>query len=255
MNPNTGTAPVFRTRRDAEITRRIYERHPVLVDRSGGEERRAWPVRYIRMFDMTNDSHLFRTAAQLDAEGFYRPQENPNHRRKGEELYLPLYEGKMVQAFDHRAASVVVNPANLNRPAQPRDATQAEYANPEWLPSPQFWVGEEVCDWPQGLEWAIAVKHVTAVTNVRTMIATLVPRAGFGNSIPIFLPDDEQGNEISKDGRWMHLLLANLNSFPFDFVTRQKVQGQNLNLFLLEQLPVIPPDDYYRQFGNKSARD
>ena len=32
VNPNTGTAPVFRTRRDAEITRRIYERHPV----SGG---------------------------------------------------------------------------------------------------------------------------------------------------------------------------------------------------------------------------
>ena len=29
VNPNTGTAPVFRTRRDAEITRVIYERHPV----------------------------------------------------------------------------------------------------------------------------------------------------------------------------------------------------------------------------------
>ena len=36
VNPNTGTAPVFRTRRDAEITRSIYERHPVLVDRSEG---------------------------------------------------------------------------------------------------------------------------------------------------------------------------------------------------------------------------
>ena len=47
VNPNTGTAPIFRTRRDAEITRRIYERHPVLVDRSQGEERKAWPVRYV----------------------------------------------------------------------------------------------------------------------------------------------------------------------------------------------------------------
>ena len=44
VNPNTGTAPVFRTRRDADITRRIYERHPVLVDRSGEEKIRAWPV-------------------------------------------------------------------------------------------------------------------------------------------------------------------------------------------------------------------
>ena len=48
VNPNTATAPIFRTRRDAAITRGIYERHPVLVDRSGGDERRAWPVRYMQ---------------------------------------------------------------------------------------------------------------------------------------------------------------------------------------------------------------
>ena len=69
MNPNTGTAPVFRTQRDAEITRGIYERHPVLVDRSDGSELKAWPVRYARMFDMTNDSHLFRTAGQARQHG------------------------------------------------------------------------------------------------------------------------------------------------------------------------------------------
>ena len=132
VNPNTGTAPIFRTRRDAEITRSIYESHPVLVDRSDGEERRAWPMRYNRMFDMTNDSHLFRTAAQLDAEGFYPVQ--GNRWKKGEELYVPLYEGKMVQAFDHRAASVVVNPENLNRPAQPREASLEQRADPNWLP-------------------------------------------------------------------------------------------------------------------------
>ena len=81
---------------------------------------------------MTNDSHLFRTAAQLEADGFYPVQ--GNRWKKGEELYLPLYEGKMVQAFDHRAASVVVNPENLNRPAQPREAKLDEHANPNWLP-------------------------------------------------------------------------------------------------------------------------
>ena len=86
VNPNTGTAPIFRTRRDADITRRIYENHPVLVDRSGGDEVRAWPVRYVRMFDMTNDSHLFRTAAKLEANGFYPVQ--GNRWKKGEELYL-----------------------------------------------------------------------------------------------------------------------------------------------------------------------
>ena len=42
---------------------------------------------------------------------------------------------------------------------------------------------------------------------------------------------------------------------PFDFVTRQKVQGQNLNLFLVEQLPVIDPKDYLRKFGPTTAHD
>ena len=59
VNPNTGTAPVFRTRRDADITRAIYARHPVLVNRSDGTERKTWPVKYVRMFDMANDSNLF----------------------------------------------------------------------------------------------------------------------------------------------------------------------------------------------------
>ena len=136
VNPNTGTAPVFRTRRDAEITRGIYERHPVLVDRSAGQERRTWPVRYHTMFHMTNDSHLFRTAAQLEAAGYYPVQ--GNRWKRGEELYLPLYEGKMVQAFDHRAASIVVNPENINRPAQPRESTPDEHADANWLPEPSI---------------------------------------------------------------------------------------------------------------------
>ena len=87
VNPNTATAPIFRTKRDAEITRGIYERHPVLVDRSRGEEGRAWPVRYHTMFHMTNDSHLFRTAAQLDSAGFYPV--HGNCWKRGEEMYCP----------------------------------------------------------------------------------------------------------------------------------------------------------------------
>ena len=72
VNPNTGTAPIFRTRRDAKLTTAIYGRLPVLVDRSSGEEVKAWPVKYTRMFDMTNDSGLFRTRKELEEkEGAY----------------------------------------------------------------------------------------------------------------------------------------------------------------------------------------
>lgn len=36
VNPKTGAAPIFRTKRDAELTTRIYANHPVLVNRSSG---------------------------------------------------------------------------------------------------------------------------------------------------------------------------------------------------------------------------
>ena len=250
VNPNTGTAPVFRTRRDAEITRRIYERQPVLVNHSGSDERKVWPVKYTTMFHMTNDSHLFRTTAQLEAEGFYPVGD---HRwKRGKDLYLPLYEGKMVQAYDHRAASVVVNPENLNRPAQPRGATHEEHATPDWLPKPQFWVSLNEVDWPKGLEWGIAFKDVTAPTNVRTMIAAIVPRSPCGNTLPLLMPK-EVGIFTYRENAWF--LVACLNSFALDFIARQKVQGQHLNWFVVEQLPIIAPADYDRLFGATTARN
>ena len=254
VNPNTGTAPVFRTRRDADLTRRIYQHHPVLVDRSGDDERRVWPVRYYTMFHMTNDSHLFRTAVQLEDDGFYPVQ--GNRWKRGKDQYLPLYEGKMVQAFDHRAASVVVNPRNLNRPGQPRETTLEEHVDPDWSPDPQFWVNEDSYEWPWPLEWVLGFKEITAPTNRRTVIASLFPRAAFGNKTPIFLPsngDPEETAAAYKDCAF--LLAANLNSIALDFVARQKVHGQTLNLYLLEQFPLIAPNVYERPFGDRTAAD
>ena len=187
VNPNTGTAPVFRSRRDAEITRRIYEQHPVLVKHLQDRKKRTWRVKYTRMFDMTNDSDLFRTAEQLDAEGFY-PVEG-NHWKKGEELYLPLYEGKMVQAFDHRAASVVVNPENLNRTGQPREATPEEHANPNWLPNIRYFVDSSHRKITSTRGYILTYKRITAATNIRTMIAAIGPHAAYEvNANNILLP-------------------------------------------------------------------
>ena len=67
-------------------------------------------------------------------------------------MYLPLYEGKMVQAFDHRAASVVVNPREP-QPARPSRARPRSKSTPitNWLSDPQFWVSEDAIVWPDGL--------------------------------------------------------------------------------------------------------
>ena len=250
VNPNTGTAPVFRTRRDAEMTRRIYERHTVLVHHSKEGERRVWPVRYATMFHMTNDSHLFRTATQLESAGFYPVQ--GNRWKRGDDLYLPLYEGKMVQLYDHRAAGVFVNPENLNRPNQPREARADEHADRNWLPTPLYWVNKNSFEWPEELRWTIAFKDATAPTNARTMIAALVSAQGFGNTLPILMPDSSE-LDTYKDSAW--LLVGCLNSMAYDFVARQKVQGQHLNWYIVEQLPVIAPEGYDRRFGETTARD
>ena len=158
----------------------------------------------------------------------------------------------MVQAFDHRAASVVVNPNNLNRPAQPRDATLEQHIDPDWLPDPQFWTRADVAEWPTNLGWAVAFKDVTSPTNVRTMIASLVPCAGFGNTLPLLLPRAGESGAF-REHAW--LLAACFNSTVFDFVARQKVQGQHLNWFVVEQLPVLARHEYNRRFGNTTARN
>jgi hypothetical protein len=70
LNPNTGTCPVFRTRRDAEITLGIYRRVPVLL-REGDPDGNPWGLSFMQgLFNMTSDSHLFRTREQLEADGW-----------------------------------------------------------------------------------------------------------------------------------------------------------------------------------------
>ena len=82
------------------------------------------------------------------------------------------------------------------------------------------------------------------------MIAAVIPYVGCGDTLPILIPDEGFFGEQP-----LACLLANLNCIAFDFVTRQKVQGTHIKLYTLEQLPVISPTDYGRQFGPTTARD
>ncbi len=251
VNPNTSTAPVFRTRRDAELARRIYEGHPVMVDRSQDGEHYAWPVRYRTMFHMTNDSHLFRTAEHLAAEGFYPVQ--GNRWRRGNEWYLPLYQGRMINQFDHRANSVGINPGNTHNPYLSEEVTAQQHADPEFLPQPQYWVPEPHVDPVMATEqgFAVAFRDIGRPTDVRTAIASIVPRAGYGNTVPLLMQQDD----ASPSAELAAMMVATLNSLCVDFVARQKVQGTHLNLYILEQLPVLPGEAYDQRFGNVTARE
>ncbi|MDE0331777.1 MAG: restriction endonuclease [Nitrospinae bacterium] len=244
VNPNTGTAPIFRTEKDSELTKAIYSRLPVLVNRSSEKEIKAWPGKHATMFHMSNDSHLFRTRTELEEKEAAWPIEGNRFANKDGE-WLPLYEGKMVQAFDHRAASVSVNPDNLHRPNQPEPSGLQQQQNPNWLPHPRYWILDP---YPQPY---IGWKMVTAPTNSRTFIAAFLPPSGSGHSIDVILPDNHDENDFK---RFAPLILGNFNSLVFDFVIRQKIQGQNISWYIIEQLPVVPPKTFETtSFGPKTA--
>ena len=248
VNPNTGTAPIFRTRRDAELTTAIYGRLPVLVDRSSGGEVKAWPVKYSTMFHMTNDSGLFRTRVELEEkEGAYPIGGNRFASPSGD--WVPLYVGRMIHLFDHRTASVEVNAENLHNAALSGDISAEQKADPAFVLTPQYWVPIREVSFPLGLDWTIAFRDIARATDARTMIAAAVPTVGLGNTAPAIFPEDMDNDQSN-----ITLLLANLGATVLDFVVRQKAQSTHLNWYIVEQLPVVPPSRYEAvRFGPKTA--
>lgn len=248
VNPNTKTAPIFRTRRDAEIVRGIYDRLPVLHDHAKGK---TWPVRYSTMFHMTNDASRFRTRAELDREGVY-PVEG-GRLRKGSKEYLPLYVGKSVNHFDHRAASAAINPDALHVAASSDLTTEAQHADPRFFPAPQFFVAAGDVQWESPLTWAIAFRDIARATDRRTMIAALIAKTAVGNTLPIVFPDagvtDEKAVALNL------ALVANWSALVLDFVARAKSQSTHLNWYIVEQLPVVPSQAYASRIGKRTVAD
>ena len=242
VNPNTRTTPVYRSKRDSELSTAIYGRLPVLVNRSSGEAAKTWPVKYTTMFHMANDSGQFRNRKELEEkEGAWPVGGNRFASPEGE--WAPLYEGKMVQAFDHRAASIVIADENLYRSGQSRATELAERESPAFLPMPRYYVlGKE------NLSIEIALKDVTSTTNSRSIITCLLPPCPAGHTLPILRMDTEATTKA--------LLCANLNSLVCDFVARTKILGNHASWYIVEQLPVVPPDRYETAcFGPKTAAE
>lgn len=250
VNPNTGTAPIFRSKRDADLTTAIYGNAIPLIDRSSGAEVKAWPVKYATMFHMTNDSDFFRTHKELEEqESAYPLGGNTFGSASGN--WLPLYVGRMIHQFDHRAASVEVNEGNLHNAALSGVVTEEQKADPEFVPTPQYWVPERKVKIFSDIKWTIAFRDIARATDARTMIAAAIPKAGVGNTAPLILWDDE-----SRQGDNKALLLGNLGSIALDYVTRQKAQSTHLNWYIVEQLPVVPKDRFESvRFGSKSAAE
>jgi hypothetical protein len=234
MNPNTGTVPVFRTRQDAELTKKLYRAAPVLVNEETGEN--PWGVSFKQgLFNMTSDSHLFRTREELEAQGFTL---EGNRFIRDDEVYLPLYEAKMFHHYDHRYGTFegVDSRSDVHLP----NPTIEQYQDSAFIVRPWYWVDQKEVNerYSFDQEWQIVFRNVARVTDVRTGVFSIIPRAGLGNSAPILNISPHLRPSKSCN------LIANLISFVFDFAIRQKVGGINFNFYIVKQLPVLPPDHY-----------
>ncbi|EIU4991620.1 N-6 DNA methylase [Pseudomonas aeruginosa] len=214
INPNTLTCPVFRSERDAELTKKLYRAAPVLINESqeGGN---PWRLSFhTRLFHMAEDSHLFRDRAGPDV--------------------VPLYEAKMIHQFDHRWASYVAG-------GDSRELTETEKEDSDVSINPRYWVEAGELDsrldnmkWRNG--WLLGWRDICRTTDYRTLISSVIPRAAVGHKYLLMFP-------MAAPER-VAALLANINSLTCDFVVRQKVGGTSLTLFTIRQIPVFSPNKY-----------
>ncbi|CAM5610219.1 Eco57I restriction-modification methylase domain-containing protein [Streptomyces chartreusis] len=245
INPNTGTLPVFRTRRDADLTAAIQRTVPVLVHdhRADGN---PWHVTFKRHFDLTDDSDLFRDQAQLESDGWLL--RGNVFLRNGERM-VPLYDAKMAHLFDHRWNSYY-GLGNDDYERVPLEVKKDPYGAAQ----PRQWIqdvglisttrkGKSVkvagvderlkeLEWSRG--WLLGWRRVARVTDERTAIPAFLPRVGVGNTFPLMFPNVPP--ELCA------ALVSAQSSLVFDYVARQKVAGIDAGLRTWKQLPVPHPD-------------
>ncbi len=204
LNPATKTCPIFRSRRDAEITKAIYRRLPVLTA-SG------WKLELTRLINQSDDSGSFR---KYPADGL-----------------LPLYEGKYFHHYDHRWAT--------NADHGDRELTDLERADPECFVRPRFWYPASDArqrfssSWKH--PWVLAWRDIARSTDERTFIASVLPSLAVPNTAKVIFAAESELTALPT-------LIANIGTFAFDFVSRQKIGGTHMSTFVAEQLPVLPAD-------------
>jgi N-6 DNA Methylase len=199
LNPNTLTCPVFRSERDAELTKKLYRTAPVLIeerpigsDSKPQPEANPWGIRFQRMFDMSTDSGLFKS----------KPA------GAGEPAKLPLYEAKMIHQFDHRWATYI------DAPDQPdgldtEDCTDEQKADPDFIVRPRYWVTEN-----QTLARIAAVP--TRVANAwlaahESPTGDPAPERTLEFMVASWIAGElfrREAGPFDEDGKWSHRVLA-----------------------------------------------
>ncbi|MEU0241867.1 DNA methyltransferase [Nocardiopsis sp. NPDC006198] len=243
INPNTRTLPVFQGARDAQITASIYRRNPVIWNKSDPNGN-PWDIKFKRLFDITDDSGLFRSYEDLRSSGWML---RGNVFSSGSERMLPLYEAKMFRHYDHRWAT-------YSKDGEIRDVDLEEKRNADFAVLPRYWVPEsdvpsgevqnngspvvipgvrkklDILGWEK--DWLLGWRDICRSTDERTMISSVFPRVATPDGTLLMMPSV---GPISG-------LVACLSSFALDYVARQKVAGTHLKFFTVFQIAIVPPE-------------
>lgn len=205
LAPDTLTVPEIHDPRDLEIAAIMHARWPRFGERvPGGPHRHL-----MRELDMGNDRARFRGAP-------------PG---------LPLYEGRMIAAYDHRARAWR---AGRGRSA---DWRELAFTDPDKAIAPQWWIPQHVL--PARLHarvgtWRLGFCDVASPGNERSLVAALVPPGCVcGDKVPtLVLRDDADRDDLPAMLAW----LALANSFTIDFLVRQRI-GLKISYAVLDGLP------------------
>lgn len=218
LNPNTRTCPVFFWRLNAEITKAIYRRLPVLHREGGMNE---WALKFGTMFHMSNDSGLFATEPSTNAS-------------------VPLYEAKMLEQYNHRYASYGHLKPGERSHMLPEVSVQ-QLLDPNYRARPCYFVkaSDVEASMPSGwsADWLLGFREITSSGLWRTTIYSVLPRSGASNKIPLVFFEPSCFALVAS-------YLSCMNSFVLDFVSRQKLGGASYSFFIKRQLPVPPPRSF-----------
>ena len=203
QSPTAYAIPDVRNDTDLAISLKMEQHHPQFSV--------GWPWRhYQREVDMTNESGLF------------------THDPKG----IPVYEGRMVTHFDHRAKTYISGHGNSAVWCERPFGDSKKAIVPQWRilrNSIPIKLGDRVD------RYRIGFGGIANPRNERSFMAALIPPGAIcGNAVPTI--DFGRGNE------WMYLpWLAVANSFVIDALTRKKLSSPNLKSYILDTLPFPRP--------------
>ncbi len=233
LNPNTRTCPIFRSKCDAEITKRTYRRVAIL-EVEGNDN--PWKPSLRRILNETDDSAQFKSNVELISGG-YEVRNKESVSTKGGVEYLRFYEAKLIWQYDHRYSTYEITSESL------LDVTADQHANSEMIVQPWNWypISSLQQFYKDGSipNWSLVFRRITNVTNERTLIFGIVPRSAVGTLLPTIT--------LESDSMKVACFLGEKNSFSFDYIARQKISGTDVNLFKIKQLPSLPPQSYDKQ--------